>query len=117
MDAAMAQEANNADGIPVWDLAPSVDGTEVPMVTGTREDDQNASVAAFLVKNGIPQLAGIGVIWPDFLTRGASFGQLDSSIRDALLKVALPQYNPGPNDYNIVNDQLTVTMTRKAVTP
>jgi hypothetical protein len=101
--------ANSPTGYPLWDFV--VQGGVVPIISGVRQDEQQAAVAAFTVLNGIPQLTGIGVDWLGALTGNTSFGTVDSQITQGILACGV---NYGPS-YSLVNGNLKTTIQRAQV--
>jgi hypothetical protein len=114
-----AQLASEAGTPPTWDLyfsptSPAASGGVVPIISGTQEALQQASVAATIVLNGIPQLPGVGVDHLGFLAGSVLFGQLDAQVRQAISNSGHPEYVPS---YDIVNNVLTVTVYNGGLTP
>lgn len=107
-DAKIRGETIALDAFPLWDFV--VEDNIVPFVEGAEGDSQAAGILAFLNKNSIPQLPGIGVPWTDFLTTpDASFAEVDTTIRYNLNAAGL-LYKPV---YDIVNEKLTCTVVRQ----
>lgn len=102
MDLKMKAEENTADGVS-WDC--EVSNGVVPIITDDKEDLQSATLAGFLIKGTIPQLAEAGVPWTDFLTGKMEFGVLDYYVRQSISNVGEDNYYP---EYNIEEDQLTM---------
>lgn len=102
MDLKMKAEETTVDGVS-WDCEVS-DGI-VPIITDDKEDLQCATLAGFLVKGTVPQLAEAGVPWTDFLTGKVGFGVLDYYVRQSILNVGEDNYYP---EYDIDEDQLTM---------
>ena len=112
MDAKIDSEGLDSNGFPIWDLHVDVATMCVPIITGGEEAQQQADVAAYLIKDSIPQLPGIGVDWLGFLGGATAFGDIDTQIRDMLGKAGHGDFYP---EYNIVNDTL-VASTKKGGT-
>jgi hypothetical protein len=81
----------------------------VPMITGSVEDQQEASIAAVLQKGAVPQLPAAGVDHLGFLSGKVLFGDLDSQVRKSLSDAGHSDYLPS---YDIVNGSLTVTVKK-----
>lgn len=91
-----------------------VEGCALIIGSQENEDLQHAQLAAFMLKDSVPQLKGNthGVDWQNFLTGNGliKFGELDSQIREDLNYVGLlNDYNPV---YSIENEKL-ITDVRK----
>ena len=104
MDLKMNAEENTADGVS-WDC--EVENGIVPIITDDTEDLQCATLAGFLIKGTIPQLAEAGVPWTDFLTGKMEFGVLDYYVRQSILNVGEDNYYP---EYDIEEDRLTMSV-------
>lgn len=107
MDAQMKVQETTPQS-PVWDLK-VIDGI-VPVISGNKEELQNAILACFLEKKSIPQLPEMGVAWTDFFTSKITFGELDVQIRDSLYAAEKSEFRP---EYEIVNDKLTLNVTKE----
>lgn len=90
-----------------WDC--EVKNGIVPIITDEEEDLQCATLAGFLIKGTVPQLADAGVPWTDFLTGKIEFGVLDYYVRQSILNVGEDNYYP---EYDIDEDQLTMSVGR-----
>lgn len=107
MDMQMASSTQGSpSSFPTWDFQVDSMG-QVPMIFGDPESVQAATIAAFIQVGSVPQLPGVGVPWAEFLTGGASFGDLDAAIRQAAKTAGVSNFAP---QYSIVNEQLVVTM-------
>lgn len=109
MDAQLQGETGTP---PTWDFALTLgaNGADtVPILSGVQEAQQQAFVAAALILNGVPQLAGVGVDHLGFLGGTVSFGALDAQIRRIFANVGRTDFYP---DYSIVNHGLTVSPTK-----
>lgn len=104
MDMHMKPEDIQTSGI-TWDC--EVKDGIVPIVTGSEEDLQCATIAAFIIKGTIPQLEDAGVPWPKYLTNEITFGELDFYIRDSLQKVEKQTFYP---QYDIENGRLIMNI-------
>lgn len=112
MDALMASTQTNPNSLKTWDF--EVVNNIVPMLTDSGqpnsvEDLQEATLAAFINYNSIPQLPNIGTPWTGYFTGTVNFADLDSAIRQNIKNVGLTNYVPL---YNYVNGQLQVTIAR-----
>ena len=107
VDAQMASTLQTGLAYPTWDFV--VVSGQIPMLTGTNGDQQNANVAAFMQMGTIPQLPDKGVNWVGFLTSQIGFGQLDANIRQALKDANASQYVPNYNTQT--PNTLVVTIT------
>lgn len=105
IDALMASTTVQGAAYPTWDFV--VTNGQVPMVTGTNGDQQNANVAVFMQTGTIPQLPDKGVNWVGFLTSQIGFGQLDANIRQALQDAQANGYVP---NYKTAQSTLTVSV-------
>lgn len=108
----MKLQGETGSPFPTWDLFVEplpTGGDIVLMISGVEQDAQEASVAATLILNGIPQLEGVGVDHLGFLAGSVLFGEFDSQIRTALANAGHSDYVP---DYNVVNGGLTVTVQK-----
>ena len=65
-----------------WDIEVK-DGIAVT-VPDEAEEDQEASVVAYLEKNTIPLMEDRGVDWTGYLTKRASLAEVDTQIRENL---------------------------------
>lgn len=63
-----------------WDID-VVDGTAETVPEGA-EEDQEATVAAYLEKNSIPLMEDRGVDWQGYLIKRVSLSEVDSQIRE-----------------------------------
>lgn len=91
---------------PTWDF--NVVAGVVPLISGDLERVQTAAMAAFIQVGSVPQLPEVGVPWAEFLTGGATFGDIDAAIRKAALASNVSEFQPV---YDFENGRLTVTMT------
>jgi hypothetical protein len=102
MDLKMKAQDISNEGV-YWDC--DVENGNVPIIIDDKEDLQCATLAGFLVKGTVPQLAEAGVPWTDFLTGKIDFGVLDYYVRQSILNVGEDNYYP---EYDIDEDQLTM---------
>ena len=65
-----------------WDID-VVDGIAAVVPDGA-EEDQEASVVAYLEKNTIPLMEDRGVDWTGYLTKRTSLAEVDTQIRENL---------------------------------
>lgn len=65
-----------------WDIDVE-DGVAVTVPEGA-EEDQEASVVAYLEKSAIPLMEERGVDWTGYLTKRASLAEVDTQIRENL---------------------------------
>ena len=91
---------------PVWDWQTDPTGTFVPVIDGAEADSQEASLYAYVDKNSIPQLPGIGVPWSEFLTGQNDFAGIDCAIRYNLSLAGL-SFQPS---YDMINGQLVASV-------
>ncbi len=107
MDIQMSSSTEETETtFPTWDFT-VVDGV-VPLISGDQERVQTAAMAAFIQVGSVPQLPGVGVPWTEFLTGGATFGDIDAAIRKAALASNVSDFTP---QYDFENGRLTVVMT------
>ena len=104
-DALMASTTTSGGAYPTWDFV--VVSGQVPVISGTLGDQQNANIAVFMQTGTIPQLPDQGVNWTGFLTSQIGFGQLDANIRQALRNANANGYVP---NYATASGRLTVTV-------
>ncbi len=95
------------NGFPTWDFV--VENGIVPIVEGTVEEAQGATIAVFLLKNSIPQLPDVGIPWSPFLTEDLQFNEVDGEIRTTLTGLGYVDFSPV---YDIVNDKLVVNVKK-----
>lgn len=93
------------DGTKIWDC--KVTDGNVPIISGTEEDQQTATLAGFLIRGTIPQIPEAGVPWTEFLSKALTFGELDYYIRESIRKSGKTNYFP---QYDIVDDQLVMSV-------
>ena len=106
MDFTMGSSSPGTDNsFPKWDL--DVSSGVVAFISGDPGNVQAAAMAAFIQLGSIPQLPTIGVPWVEFLTKQATFGDLDAAIRQSVANAGVSNFSP---QYDIVNGNLTVTM-------
>lgn len=106
MDMQLQSSVTSANQYQTWDYA-VVNGI-VPILhdSGSKtslEDNQAATVAAFIQKGTVPQLPTFGVEWVEFFTHQISFGVVDGDIKTNLNAIGLNKYYP---TYDIVNENL-----------
>jgi len=104
MDFKMMSE-KTTDGEKIWDC--KVTGGNVPIISGTEEDQQTATLAGFLIRGTIPQLPEAGVPWIEFLGKSLTFGELDYYIRESIRMSGKTNYFP---QYDIDEDQLVMSV-------
>lgn len=63
-----------------WDI--EVKDGIASVVPDGAEEDQEASVIAYLEKNTIPLMEERGIDWPGYLTKRASLAEVDTQIRE-----------------------------------
>lgn len=106
MDFTMGSSSPGTEtSFPKWDL--TVTSGIVAFISGDPGDVQAASMAAFIQLGSIPQLPTVGVPWAEFLTKQATFGDLDAAIRQSVANAGVSNFSP---QYDILNGNLTVTM-------
>lgn len=106
MDFTMSSSTTGSTvSFPTWDFA--VTSGVVPFIQGDPAAVQMAELAAFLQLGSIPQLPTHGVPWAEFLTKQATFGDLDAAIRKAAFNSGVSNFIP---NYDFVNNKLVVTM-------
>lgn len=91
-----------------WDIDVE-DGIAVVVPDGA-EEDQEASVVAYLEKNTIPLMEDRGVNWTGYLTKRASLAEIDTQIRENL-KTYLDNVMYTPT-YSPVEGKLVVNMAK-----
>lgn len=91
-----------------WDID-VVDGVAAVVPDGA-EEDQEASVVAYLEKNTIPLMEERGVDWTGYLTKRASLAEIDTQIRENL-KTYLDNVMYTPT-YSPVEGKLVVNMAK-----
>lgn len=91
-----------------WDID-VVDGIAAVVPDGA-EEDQEASVVAYLEKNTIPLMEERGVDWTGYLTKRASLAEIDTQIRENL-KTYLDNVMYTPT-YSPVDGKLVVNMAK-----
>lgn len=91
-----------------WDIDVE-DGIAVVVPEGA-EEDQEASVVAYLEKNTIPLMEDRGVDWTGYLTKRASLAEIDTQIRENL-KTYLDNVMYTPT-YSPVEGKLVVNMAK-----
>lgn len=91
-----------------WDIDVE-DGIAVVVPDGA-EEDQEASVVAYLEKNTIPLMEERGVDWTGYLTKRASLAEIDTQIRENL-KTYLDNVMYTPT-YSPVDGKLVVNMAK-----
>jgi hypothetical protein len=91
-----------------WDID-VVDGIAAVVPDGA-EEDQEASVIAYLEKNTIPLMEDRGVDWTGYLTKRASLAEIDTQIRENL-KTYLDNVMYTPT-YSPVEGKLVVNMAK-----
>ena len=104
MDLKMKAQDISNEGV-YWDC--EVKNGIVPIIVDDEEDLQCATMAGFLIKGTVPQLADAGVPWTDFLTDKITFGVLDFYVRESLTNVGMNNFYP---EYDIEEDQLTMSV-------
>lgn len=106
MDFTMSSSTTGTtSSFPTWDFA--VTSGVVAFIQGDPASVQMAELAAFLQLGSIPQLPTQGVPWAEFLTKQATFGDLDAAIRKAAFNAGVSNFVP---NYDFVNSKLVVTM-------
>ena len=108
MDARMQSTSTAAGQYPTWDYF--VSGGIVPIISGTDEDAQAATMAAFLQVGTIPQLPEEGVDWVGYTMGEASFNEIDNKIKANLSSIGLTDYCP---TYDLVNDTLVTNVGKQ----
>ena len=88
MDALLTQTQNPVNSLPFWDF--QVASNIVPILSGTLEQAQQASVLAYTQLNAIPQLLNVGVNWVGLLMGNDTFANIDSQISTAMHLASLP---------------------------
>lgn len=91
-----------------WDIDVE-DGIAVVVPDGA-EEDQEASVVAYLEKNTIPLMEDRGVDWSGYLTKRTSLAEVDTQIRENL-KTYLDNVMYTPT-YSPVDGKLVVNMAK-----
>lgn len=91
-----------------WDIDVE-DGIAVVVPDGA-EEDQEASVVAYLEKNTIPLMEDRGVDWTGYLTKRTSLAEIDTQIRENL-KTYLDNVMYTPT-YSPVEGKLVVNMAK-----
>ena len=91
-----------------WDI--DVDDGIAAVVPDGTEEDQEASVVAYLEKNTIPLMEERGVDWTGYLTKRASLAEIDTQIRENL-KTYLDNIMYTPT-YSPVEGKLVVNMAK-----
>jgi hypothetical protein len=94
-----------------WDID-VVDGVATVVPEGA-EEDQEASVVAYLEKNTIPLMEDRGVDWTGYLTKRASLAEIDTQIRENL-KTYLDNVMFTPT-YSPVEGKLVVNMAKLVI--
>lgn len=87
------------------------DGTytySVPILSGDRQDQQQAAVAAFTNLGSMPANPEQGVDWTGAMTGDTTFGEVDSQINTAIGNCGLNYYPK----YTILNGNLKVTINK-----
>lgn len=94
-----------------WDIDVE-DGIAVVVPDGA-EEDQEASVVAYLEKNTIPLMEDRGVDWSGYLTKRTSLAEIDTQIRENL-KTYLDNVMFTPT-YSPVEGKLVVNMAKLVI--
>ena len=94
-----------------WDIDVE-DGIAVVVPDGA-EEDQEASVVAYLEKNTIPLMEDRGVDWSGYLTKRTSLAEVDTQIRENL-KTYLDNVMFTPT-YSPVEGKLVVNMAKLVI--
>ena len=94
-----------------WDIDVE-DGIAVVVPDGA-EEDQEASVVAYLEKNTIPLMEDRGVDWSGYLTKRTSLAEIDTQIRENL-KTYLDNVMYTPT-YSPVEGKLVVNMAKLVI--
>lgn len=81
----------------------------VPILEGSVEDSQAATIAAFIQLGTIPQLPDSGIPWVEFFTNTAQFNQVDNAIKLALNQLGLTDFYP---KYDLMNGNLVAQVTK-----
>ena len=111
MDLTMASSTpTTSNSFPTWDF--DVQNGSVALISGDVENLQAATIAAFVQVGSVPQLPTVGVPWVEYLTGGATFGDIDAAIRKAALAANVANFTP---QYDFENGKLTVTMSGSEV--
>lgn len=105
MDMKMKAEEITASENPIWDVR--VVNGNVPIISGSNEKVQTATLAGFLELGTIPQLPDAGVNWPGFMTGAVTFGEIDSQVRQSIQDAGVPQFSP---EYDLIDDRLVMTI-------
>ena len=105
MDLRMKVQQQSESENPVWDV--EINKGIVPIITGKIEHLQNAVLAGFLELGSIKQLPEAGVDWPGFITGVVTFGEIDSAVRDSLLKAGRSDFYP---QYELEDEKLIMTI-------
>lgn len=105
MDLRMKAEKVTETGEKQWDVK-VIDGI-VPILTDEEENQQTATLAAFLIKGTIPQLPEVGIPWTDYVTGKITFGDLDALIRDAIIAAGQDTYHP---EYDLEGEEITISI-------
>lgn len=113
MDMQLQSSQTPANSYQIWDY--QVVGNIVPILNdsgnvGSLEDNQHATVAAYLQYGSIPQLPQFGVQWMEFFTGQVNFGIVDGQIKQNLISTGLQSWFP---NYDIVNEKLTVRVVNQ----
>jgi len=101
MDARMQSSQTITGQYQTWDYYVA-DGI-VPILEGTLEESQSATMAAFIQRGTIPQLPEIGVQWVEYFMSEVPFNEIDNQIKNNLNLLSLIDYYP---TYDFINDQL-----------
>lgn len=91
-----------------WDI--DVEDGIATVVPDGAEEDQEASVVAYLEKNTIPLMEDRGVDWTGYLTKRTSLAEVDTQIRENL-KTYLDNVMYTPT-YSPVEGKLVVNMAK-----
>ena len=92
-DYTMVSTYQNAQGNTTWDYLVDENGN-APIISGTKETEQQAIVAAFQQQGLVPQSPNIGVPWTQYFTKQIQFSQLDAAINIAIANAGISGYSP-----------------------
>ena len=107
MDALMQSSQSLPNQYQTWDYY--VQDGIVPILTGSVEESQAATIAAFIQLGTIPQLPDSGIPWVEFFTGTVQFNQIDNAIKLILTQLGLTSFYP---QYNLVNGNLVAQVTK-----
>lgn len=82
----------------------------VPILETPNDNNQAASIAAFIQVGTVPQLPEYGVPWVEFFTGQVNFGALDGAIKANLGNIGKVSYYPS---YDLINGNLVATVVNQ----